>query len=661
MRGVFGFAALMSASTMAACGSTQDVGPYANAPVILISIDTLRADRLRIYGYRNGSTPVLDQLGSESIVFENVFSHYPLTLPAHASLLSGQLPTRHGVRDNLGYTLPSDTPTLAARFKLAGYRTGAAVSAYVLRHQTGIAGGFDFFDDAIEIAGTGESLADSQRDGRIAVDALANWIERQENPKLFAFLHLYEPHTPYSPPPSHQLRDPYDGEVAYADELVGRLVARLRARGWFDGAIVAVVSDHGEGLGDHGESEHGIFLYREALHVPWVLRLPGGARGGRRVAGTLGLVDVAATLLDLAGLDATGLDGLSARASLGGQAPLEREVYSETLYPRLHFGWSELASITGPAFKYIRAPRPELYDRASDPGERRNVIADRASTARPLADTLARIAAGAKPAEPQPIPAEVRERLKTLGYIGSSGVPLSAYQAALPDPKDKIASVEEFKRALAIDRAGRTREAIALYRRVLAANPLLLDAWESLAKALLAGGQTRDAIGAFESAIKVEPLKPEPHLALARIYAIEGDPARARQHAELGSQRDPAQGFEILAALMMDARRADEAAAFARRSLQVDPSRYMSDFLLGVIAQERGQCAEAIGHFERAIVGKRLEPRAIVRNLHAGLGFCLAQTGRPVEAEREFREELKAIPDSPEALRGLERLRAPRP
>ncbi len=638
---------------MAGCGSTQNIGPYPGAPVILISIDTLRADRLPMYGYRSGSTPVLDQLRSESIVFDDVYSHYPLTLPAHASLLTGQLPTRHGVRDNLGYALPSDTPTLAARFKSAGYRTGAAVSAYVLRHQTGIAGGFDFFDDAIEIAGTGESLADSQRDGRIAVDALANWIDRQENPKLFAFLHLYEPHTPYSPPPSHQLRDPYDGEIAYADELVGRLVARLRARGWFDGAIVAVVSDHGEGLGDHGESEHGIFLYREALQVPWVLRLPGGARGGRRIAGTLGLVDVAATLLDLVGLDTRGLDGLSARASLGGQAPLEREVYSETLYPRLHFGWSDLASITGPTFKYIRAPKPELYDRASDPAERRNLIADRASTARALADTLARTTAGGKTTDPQPMSAETRDRLKSLGYIGGSGVPLSASSAALPDPKDKIASVEAFKRALAADRAGRTAEAIQQYRSVLQENPRLLDAWESLAKALVASNRMPDAISAFEKVIEIDPLKPEPHLALARIFALDGKPARALQHAELGSQRDPAQGFEIVASLMMDAKRWDAAADYARRSLLVDPARYMSEFLLGVIAQQRGQCTDAIAHFERAIEAKRRAPRVIVRNLHAGLGSCLAQTGRQADAEREFKAELAVIPDSPEARQGL--------
>ena len=626
---------------------------YPGAPVVLISIDTVRADRLPLYGYRHGSTPVLDALAPEAMVFDDVYSHYPLTLPSHASLLTGLLPTTHGVRDNLGYTLKPGSRTLAARFKAAGYATGGAVSAFVLRRQTGIAEGFDFFDDAIEMAGTGASVADTQRDGRLTVDALGDWIDRQANSRVFAFLHLYEPHTPYAPPPSHRMSDPYDGEIAYADELVGRLLDRVKARGWFDRAVVAVVSDHGEGLGDHGETEHGILLYRETLRVPWILRLPGSAGAGRRLAGTLGLVDVAATLLDLAGLDAGGLDGQTVRTALAARTPIDRSVYSETLYPRLHLGWSDLASATEQKFRYIRAPVPELYDVSNDPGERQNVAASRAGTASALAAWIARTTAGAKPAGPDPAPADVRERLKALGYIGSSGAPLSSADAGLADPKDRIASFEAWKGALVVDRAGRTAEAIERYREILASNPRMVDAWESLATALVAVGRTKDAIAAFGRVIEIDPLKPEPHLALARIYALERQPSRARLHAELGSQRDPGQGYEILAQLMMDAGRQDEAAADARRSLQADAARYMSHYLLGVIAQQHAQCDEAIGHFERAIAAKRLEPHAVVRNLHAALADCLARAGRDADAEREFKAELAAIADSAEARVGL--------
>jgi choline-sulfatase len=626
---------------------------YAGAPIILISIDTLRADHLPIYGYRKGSTPVMDRLAREALVFEAVYSHAPLTLPSHASLFTGLLPTRHGVRDNIGYTLNPVHRTLAARFKAAGYTTGAAVSAYVLRRQTGVADGFDFFDDAIEVAGAGDSLADSQRDGRVTVDALGAWIDRQSDSKMFAFLHLYEPHTPYTPPPSHRTGDPYDGEIAYADELVGRLLDRIKARGWLDRAIIAIVSDHGEGLRDHGESEHGILLYREALQVPWILKLPAGAGGGQRVAGTLGLVDVAATLLDLAGLDAAALDGQSVRTSLATKTPVERTVYSESFYPRLHLGWSDLASATDQKLRYIRGPEPELYDLSTDPTERRNVATSRATTASALAAWLARTTSGAKAAAPEPASAEVQKRLKSLGYIGSSSAPLSTPAGALPNPKDHIAAFEALKGAFVVERAGRTAEAIQRYREILASNPRMVDAWESLAKALAAGGQVKEAIAAFGKAIEVDPLRPEPHLALARIYALERQPSLARQHAELGIRGDPGQGYEILAELMMDARRFDDAAANARRSLEVDPSRYMSRYLLGVIAQQRGRCDEAIGHFEAAIEAKRLEPHAVVRNLHAGLADCLARLGRQADAEREFKAEIAAIADSAEARVGL--------
>ena len=363
---------VLAAAALAGCGRQPPAAParFPGAPVILISIDTLRADHLPAYGYRAGSTPAIDRLANAGILFEDAYSQSPLTLPSHASLLSGRLPFNHGVRDNIGYAVASGERTLAARFKAAGYATGGAVSSYVLRRQTGIALGFDFFDDALTIAGTGESLSETERDGRVTVDALAGWIDGHAGEPFFAFLHLYEPHAPYAPPSSHASASPYDGEIAYADALVGRLLDRLAARGILDRAIVTLVSDHGEGLGDHGEAEHGLFLYREALHVPLVVRLPGGARGGTRVAGAAALVDVAPTLLEFAGTPIDGVDGQSLVAAFSAPRVPDRLVYSETMYPRLHFGWSDLASAIDGRYHYIRAPKPELYDVAADPGER---------------------------------------------------------------------------------------------------------------------------------------------------------------------------------------------------------------------------------------------------------------------------------------------------
>jgi tetratricopeptide (TPR) repeat protein len=448
------------------------------------------------------------------------------------------------------------------------------------------------------------------------------------------------------------MADPYDGEIAYADELVGRLFDRLKARGLFDRAVIALVSDHGEGLNDHGEAEHGIFLYREALHVPGILRLPAAAAGGRRAPGTLGEVDVAATLLDLAGLTVDGLDGASVARELGAARIADRTVYSETFYPRLHFGWSDLAAASDGRYRFIRAPRPELFDLAADPRERTNLAAGRQSTAAALDAWIARAAAGTALTEPAEATAAVRERLRALGYIGSSRAPIVP-PGPLRDPKDGIAAFEALKRAQAMANQGRHADAAAALERLVTAEPRMLDAWESLAKSRIREGRTADAIAAFGKVLELEPLKPETHLALARIYALEGQPARAREHAELAVERDPAAADEILASLAMDEGRLADASAFARRSVEVDASRYMSHFVLGVIAQRQGRCDQAIGDFTRAIDAKRAEPNAVVRNLHAGLADCLARVGRQPDAEREFRAELSAIPWSPEGRVGL--------
>lgn len=648
------FVSLALAATLSGCGRERRLTSplrFPDAPVVLISIDTLRADHLPLYGYTAGSTPALDALGSSGIVFEDVYSHCPLTLPSHASLLTGLLPTHHGVQDNIGYTL-STADTLASRFKAAGYTTGAAVSAYVLRHQTGVSRGFDFFDDAIEIAGTGESLAASQRDGRAAVDALAAWIDRQQARRFFAFLHLYEPHSPYSPPANHRLPNPYDGEIAYADELVGRLLDRLRARGLFDDAIVSVVSDHGEGLNDHGESEHGIFLYREALHVPWILRLPRDADRNHRVRGVAGIVDVAATLLDVAGGRTDGMDGRSIASSIDATRIDDRTVYSQTRYPRLHFGWSDLESAIDGRYHYVRAPRAELFDLAGDPGERRNVAGTQVSTAQALRGWIAQTTAGSNASAPSPVPADVRERLRALGYVGTSSVEAAA-GGELPDPKDGIVSYEALKQAVALAETGRDREAAQALEPIARANPRMLDAWEALAKSLDRIGRTRDAIAAFRKVLEIDPLKPETHLALARIYALDRKPALAHEHATVAVTRDPAAANEALAELALDAGRRGEAESFARKSIDADASRYMPHFILGLLAQRSGRCDAAIEPFQRAIELKRIEPAAVVRNLHAGLADCLARAGRTADAERQFKAELAAIPSSPEAHIGL--------
>ena len=639
---------LLLLSAGPACRGPRPVETCPDWSVLLVSIDTLRADRLPLYGYAAGSTPRLDELAGRGVVFEDAYSHCPLTLPAHASLFTGLLPPRHGVRDNLGFTLGDGHRTLASRFRAAGWRTGAAVSAYVLRRQTGIAQGFELYDDAIESAGAVESLASVQRDGAVAADALGRWIESLGDARFFAFLHLYEPHTPYTPPERFRGRDPYDGEITYADELLGRLLDRVKDR---EGRlVVAVTSDHGEGLGDHGEQEHGNFLYRETVRVPLVLRLPGDARAGARVRGAVAQVDVAATLLDLVGLPTAGLDGVSLRPQLAGRPAAPRRVYSESFYPRYHFGWSELLAVTDDRFRYVYAPRPELFDLSRDPGEKENLAAARPEAAAAMSEWLRGRAGGGVPA-PEEVSAETRERLQALGYVGvGSGAPAAG---PLADPKDRIAAYEDLRRGMALRQSGRDEAAVAAFREVLGDHPEMVDAWEMMGYTLIRLGRTREGIEAVGRALRLDPRRTTAHLALANVYALEGEDGLARGHAAIAAEREPAQGNEALALLLMERGDLEKAVLHARRSVAADPQRIMSRFVLGVAAQRAARYEDALEEFRKAEAAKLRQRRVVVKNLHANMADCLARLGREAEAEREFRAELEAIPHSEEARVGL--------
>ena len=643
---------LLAGATLWACrssGGSASVLP--DAPVVVISIDTLRADHLPLYGYGAGSTPHIDRLGREGIVFDALYSHCPLTLPAHASMLTGLLPPHHGVRDNIGFRLSPDHATLATRFKAAGLHTGAAVSAYVLRATTGIAQGFDFYDDAIEVEGGTESIGNLQRDGAVAVEALSRWISAQKGARFFAFLHLYEPHSPYTPPPAYRGHAlPYDGEVAYADELVGRLLGALETSGLYDRAIIAVTSDHGEGLGDHGEAEHGIFLYREAVHIPLVLRLPRGVHGGTRVAGTVAQADLAPTLLDLAGLEAKGLDGVSLRGALSGSGS-GHAVYSETFYPRYHLGWSELFAATEGRYRYVRAPRPELFDLASDKAEQRNLAAERASVATAMNTWLEQGGAGGAASAPEEVPSDVREKLQALGYVGSAGAHLSS--GPRPDPKDHIQAYEDFKTGLSLRLAGRREEAVDQLRKVVRANPDMRDAWEMLGATLTEMDRRKEAIEALDRTIALDPSSAEPHLALAPLLVLDGRRDTALTHLEIAARREPGKAYEKMAQVMLDLNRPDQAAEFARRSLEADPRRVMSHYALGIVAQRGGRYEEAFASFRQAEEANRLQKGSVVLDLHARMADCLARLGREREAEREFQAEIASVPWSREGRVGL--------
>lgn len=631
------------------CHREASLGPFKDAPVVLISIDTLRADHLPIYGYKTGRTPRLDRLAREGILFEDVYSHCPLTLPAHSSMLTGLLPPHHGVRDNVGFTLKENHATLATRFQKAGFATGGAVSAYVLRSVTGIAQGFQFFDDALTIEAT-ESLGMLQRDGAITVEALGRWIQPQRGKRFFAFLHLYEPHTPYTPPEHYRdLANPYDGEIAYADELVGRFLDRLETD--FDRSVIVVTSDHGEGLKDHGEAEHGVFLYKEALQVPLIIRLPGGARGGSRISGLVSQADIAPTLLELTGLQPADMDGVSLKEAILKGGAGANPIYSETLYPRYHFGWSELFSVTEPRFRFIRAPRPELYDLLHDPSERSDISSSHAEAVSSMGAWLLQKVDVSKLDEAEKVPEETREKLQALGYIGV-GAPEKT-EGALPDPKDRIHAYEELKDAMGLKASGQLDKAVALLQKVLVENPRMLDAWETLSLTFAELGKMKEAVAALVKALEIDPTRAETNISLARAYALDGRFDLAQRHAEIASARDPGAGFETLAELMLDKGQIDRAVDFARRSLAQDPQRMMSHYVLGVVAHRGGRYEEALSDLQKAEEINRRRKASVILELHYLIGDCLARLGKNPEAEAEFLAEIQAIPRTRKGRVGL--------
>ena len=625
-----------------------------SGPIVLVSIDTLRADRLPAYGYAAVETPAIDRLVADGVLFERAYSHSPQTLPAHVSMFTGLLPVEHGVRDNLGFAVAPDQTLLPELLAPLGYRSAAVVSSYVLRREVGLARGFETYDDRLPPAPPEASGAQVQRDGGDSLQVAERWLDANAgaDSPFFLFLHLYEPHMPYAPPERFGRYEPYDGEIAYADEIVGDLFAALRARGLYDDALIVLLSDHGEGLGDHGEQEHGVFLYDEAIHVPLVVKLPGGRGAGRRVSVPVQHIDLLPTVLDLAGAAAP--DGLRGR-SLG---PLlvddvdgwpERPLYAEALYSRYHFGWSELYALTTERHRYIQAPREELYDLVADPEERENLAAGRARTVRDLRTTLDGLLGAAAVDVPSAVPDDVLQRLRSLGYLGGGGaVDTETPAAALPDPKDGVGVLARYREA--VDLAGRLEfdEAISLLEEILAGNPEMADIWLQLGNLRVRTGGLTGALDSYRRAVELNPTDVTGLLAAATVQLRLQQTEEAWEHgvlaAEVARTSDGrARAHELLARIALARRDRDAARRQAELARDADPTLPLPDFVEARILHEDGRYAEALPVFERALA-EAASRTLTLPELHFYLGDTLARLDRPAEAEEHFRAELRMAP-----------------
>ncbi len=653
MRRILGFLVLLGLLVGAGCGGGGE--DTKGAPIILISVDTLRSDRLPVYGYDKVSTPAFDAFAKDSIVFERAYSHYPLTLPSHISLLTGELPPVHKVRDNAGYAFESSRhPYLPRLLKEAGYETGAAVSAFVLRPQTGLGEGFDFYDGDLQPR-KGETLDSVQRAGGETLQASLPWIRGHaaETAKpFFFFFHIYEPHAPYEAPAAFASRyaDPYDAEVAAADAVLGQLFAELKRLEIYDRATIVIVSDHGEGLGDHGEVQHGMFLYREVVQVPLLVKLPGGRRGGERVAVPAQLADVAPTLLSLAGAKVPeSLTGVSL-LELGEKSPA-RHVYSETFYPRIHFGWSDLASLVADRFHYIEAPEPELYDLAADPAETRNVLAGERRAYSEMRQAMKafdrRLAA---PAEVDP---ETAAKLAALGYIGGS---MAEREGPLPDPKSQRHVIVDLEKAFAAAQAGRHEEAVPVFERLLQANRDMQDVWAFYAMSLQKVGRHEDSAKAYMEAFKLSGGSPQLALATATKMLELGRFEEARSHAELARKQYPEEVYDLL--LQAATRQGDTAQAMTLMRQAVDEGK-ASEALrrqMALSLSESGKPAEAAALLQP--LAETGEPPTL-----NALAIALSDSGRHAEALAVLQRVLQKDARNAQAYQtlGMVELRQQRP
>lgn len=619
----------------------------------------------------------------------------PLTRPSHVSLFTGLLPAAHGVRDNVSPALGAAVPTLAETLHAAGFRSAAFVSSIVLSRQSGLNRGFDAYSDAFD-AGEDDArfLNTIQKRGDGPTAEAVAWIEKEapSGARLFAWLHLYDPHDPYEPPEPYASRyagRPYDGEVAYADELVGRLDDALGRLGLRDDTLLVVTSDHGEGLGEHGEEVHGYFVYETTLRVPLLLRGPG-VRPGTRLAGTAHTVDVVPTVQSLLGLPPPArTDGRSLAVALGGgPAPPEAATYAESLTPLLHYGWSDLRALRDGRFKYVLAPRPELYDLGEDPGELRNLAAaDAARAAAMRSALLKRIEGETKASATLSVPPDVLEKLGALGYVGAGASRATPTGA---DPKDTL---EDYKAVNRLVRDGLTRlhdrDYAGSAERFRALRARGIDSFESryyLARALVGLARWREAAVELEGALRWQPAYVAAHEALAdcrerlgdrkgalaalrdgqrqaprdpRLFDAEaglqrrlGDLAAARRAYESVLPLAPKDALVRvqLGELYRDARDPARAAALLREAVALEPAQASYWNSLGMVLGGQGALAEAERAFREAATR---DPKSA--RYRFNLGLALERQGRVDEARAAFREALAADPGFGPAR---ERLRA---
>jgi choline-sulfatase len=617
-------------------------------PIILVSIDTLRADRLSCYGYTRIRTPHLDALTTGGTQFSAIESPVPLTFPAHVSLFTSTYPFFNGIQDN-GEALGSKVVTLAAILKSRGYYTGAVVGGFVLDRRFGLNQGFDDYDSTFNLhREKATDPGDIKRLGADVVDAVSKWLKGNANRPFFLFVHLYDLHTPYNLPVAYRSRfgSGYDGELQYIDEQVGTFCGFLRQSGLFDKSLIVVTSDHGESLGEHGERTHGYFIYQSTLWVPLIIHWPvGSGTFPALVDEPASLMDVAPTILQFAGIppppefQGRSLLELLHEGSYSGG----REVYSESLYAHNHFGCSSLRSLRIGRYQYIQAPKPELYDLVAGPRETTNVYAQHRSLALAIGERLSALRAqfrGERPPTAKALDQDTIARLGSLGYVA-----LSSQHSDSPDtgtdPKDRITDFESYGRANVLAAAGEVGESNVLLKRLLAIHPELLDLHMSLGLNHQRQQQHEDAAREFQQVLKTDPLNIQAHfnLGLSLFELHRMDAAVKELQVALAIAPYYIHAEELLGSIWLAKGDYSRARDQFAHILTIDPNDYGAHYNLGALAILQGEWDTGEQHLQAALSRDPSDADA-----HNTLGSLYLRKGDLDKAVREFREALRLRP-----------------
>jgi choline-sulfatase len=629
--------------------------------IILITLDTTRADRMGFLGSKRGLTPNLDSLASQSAVFARAYSQVPLTTPSHATILTGTFPQFNHVSD-LGSPLAKDLPYLPDILRQHGYRTAAFVGSQVLDPKSAAAAGFDrgfeTYDAPFHIRGPGEDRYHSvERRGMTVVESALAWLNQHRQGRFFLWLHFYDPHDPYDPPPPFRAQysaSPYDGEIAYMDSAIGKLLTTLRSRGLYDQTVIVAVADHGESFGEHGEWSHGLFLYDETIHVPLVIKLPANSSPHQTIESRVGLVDIAPTLLQAVGIAAPAAmqgrsllelmkSGASRRANAANSeaGTDDRPQYAETDYPYRAFGWSSLRAWRAGKYLYVDAPERELYDQLLDPAAAHNLLTSSPSVMETMAAQLEefrRKTSVAGNAEVVLTPRQTQQ-LQALGYVSSgSSKPESQEKERGPDPKDKVQIANLLHRGLLEADEENYRDAIPLFEQIVKMDPKISVANLQLGRAWNSLGEYDKALPWLQKAVELTPQSVEAHYELGAALGEMGDHAGSAKQLEAAVAEDP-NSDELhfyLGSAYEELDRAGEAMKQYQAALELNPDNYRANLLLGRMFAMQDRPKEAMTLLQKAV---KLDPQSadahkFLANVYTVLGEEEKARAEGAEAQR---------------------------